>query len=399
LYRALTDLKKNGVLRKEVLLRKTMLDECKGEKFEEVISAFAMTVLRKVAQARDDARLDLPCSDRLTARQEAQLLPLIIAHRCSLQQKISQHRKIQGHAKVYNGLLAQRHASNEDRRAQLSKLLVPEEGQEDGTIEHIADSWLGDNRWAEILVSGPMRFEDQILEAPFQTGWKTVLDEKNVDIGHKTDLLEDLIVKIANQETRLRKWKTFAASLRNTQVRRQHALTKRDSPKNYDSAVLQFDRHQSLHISDKRLPAPFADHHLPTTSNHKILLASMDTDLASLGRRNRAKPFTAREDPRKEHRTFLEHEQVGEETPEGPHKLLKYASKTSSVLSAFTSASHRSQDLSTLGHSRYKNTSVRSTESTSIARQQVESEPPGISAPLNSLALKDFTNIDRESIS
>ena len=40
LYRSLNELKKNGVLGRESVLRKTMLDECKGDKFYEILVMF-----------------------------------------------------------------------------------------------------------------------------------------------------------------------------------------------------------------------------------------------------------------------------------------------------------------------------------------------------------------------
>ncbi|KAH0407058.1 hypothetical protein KCU90_g23381, partial [Aureobasidium melanogenum] len=47
LFRCLNELKKNDVLGREATLRKTMLDDCKGEKFEEVLLLFSAIVLRK----------------------------------------------------------------------------------------------------------------------------------------------------------------------------------------------------------------------------------------------------------------------------------------------------------------------------------------------------------------
>lgn len=346
LYRALTGLKKDGILGREILLRKTILDECKGDKFEELVSAFAMTVLRKVVKERNDAQLELACSGHLSGQQEARLLPLIIAHRRSLQQKLSQHRKLQGHAKLYSGLLAQRHALIEERRTRLSKLPVLEEGQKTGSCKDIADSWLGDDGWVEILMSGPARSTDPFLEAPFETGWKAVLEGRTIDVEQRTDLLKELNAMVANQETRLRKWKTFAASLRNTEARRQDALSEPAQPENGNSAVLQFDRHQLLHLSDTHQATRFLESHVPANSTHKILLASMEADLASIGWRNGGKLATARREA---------------------------------------------------GQSRDKITAVRSTESTFIARQQVESEPPAISAPMHLRTPKDLSQIPSDT--
>ena len=194
-----------------------MLDECKGEKFEEVISAFAMTVLRRSARVRKYVWLELACSDNLTGQRQAQLLPLILAHRSSLHQHLSHHRKIQAQTVTYHGLLENHLLSVDERRALLSRLPVPEVQADAHSHEHIADSWTGDDRWAEILMSGSGRSEDPFLESPFETGWKAVQNGEEIEYGKQTDMLQDLKARVAHQETRLRKWKTFAASLRNTQ--------------------------------------------------------------------------------------------------------------------------------------------------------------------------------------
>ncbi|KAG9781153.1 hypothetical protein KCU88_g3567, partial [Aureobasidium melanogenum] len=47
LYKWLTELKKDGSLPREMVLRKTMLDEGKGEKFDELMARFAMFVVRR----------------------------------------------------------------------------------------------------------------------------------------------------------------------------------------------------------------------------------------------------------------------------------------------------------------------------------------------------------------
>ena len=48
LFRCLDQAKKNGVLGRDTVLRKTMLDECKGGRLEEVLAVFSNAVLKKV---------------------------------------------------------------------------------------------------------------------------------------------------------------------------------------------------------------------------------------------------------------------------------------------------------------------------------------------------------------
>ncbi|KAK6852334.1 hypothetical protein PG995_010885, partial [Apiospora arundinis] len=50
--RCLEQAKKNGVLGRDAVIRKTMLDECKGERFEEVLAVFSSAVLKKLVAER-----------------------------------------------------------------------------------------------------------------------------------------------------------------------------------------------------------------------------------------------------------------------------------------------------------------------------------------------------------
>jgi hypothetical protein len=389
LYRALTELKKNGVLSKEIVLRKTMLDECKGEKFEEVISAFAMAVLRRTARAKNDARLELAFSDHLSGQQQAQLLPLIIALRSSLQQQLSQRRKIQGQAEVYAGLLAQHQASIKNRRALLSRLPILENRLKATGPEDIADSWVGDDRWAKILVSGPTRSEDRFLEAPFEEGWEAVLDGKNINMGHQTDLLEDLNARIAKQKTRLRRWKTFAASLQNRQAQTAKAPRVPTSSEEYSSALLHFDRHQLLQLCSKPIRARSEEQLVPTAPIHETLLASMEAELASLDKRNLAKPSTFRRRQGNESRPFTENEETEGERPEDLHGFPGRAFKPSPLQPTVVPPSPSGEELSVSEKGLYKEKSASHGESISIISPEVEREPLGFSVLMDLPAPED----------
>jgi len=389
LYRALTELKKNGVLGKEIVLRKTMLDECKGEKFEEVISAFAMAVLRRTARAKNDARLELAFSDHLSGQQQAQLLPLIIALRSSLQQQLSQRRKFQGQAEVYAGLLAQHQASIKNRRALLSRLPMLEDRLKATDPEDIADSWVGDDRWAEILVSGPTRSEDQFLQAPFEEGWEAVLDGKNINMGYQTDLLEDLNARIAKQGIRLRKWKTFAASLQNKQAQTAKAPRVPTSSEEYSSGLLHFDRHQSLQLCSKPMRARSEEQPVPMAPIHETLLASMEAELANLDRRNLAKPSTFRERQGNERGTFMENEEMGGERPEDLHELPGGAFRTNPLQPTFVPPSLSGEGLSVPAKGLYKAKSASHGEQISIIGPEVERELPEFSVLMNLSAPED----------
>ena len=126
LFRGLTDLKKNGLLGREITLRKTMLDDCKGDKFEEVLYAFAMTVLRKQANTRGDSSLNLALADSLNKGKQDALLPLVIVHRQAVARQIDQRKVVQQQISKYEGNLAdQRQALNDRKKLLEWSLEVP----------------------------------------------------------------------------------------------------------------------------------------------------------------------------------------------------------------------------------------------------------------------------------
>ena len=367
-----------------------MLDECKGEKFEEVVSAFAMIVLRRFAVARKDARLELASSDRLTRQQQAQILPLIIAHRRSLQKQLSRHRKIKGQAEVYRGILADRHVSVEYRRSVLSKLPVPEDRRVGGIREDIADSWVGNERWAEILLSGPTRPRDRFLEDAFETGWKAVQNGEDVDFGHQTDLLENLDARIASQETRLRNWKTLLASLQHAQAQRARTLPTVIPSDRGKSAMPQFDRHQSLHLPDNPLLAPFVQHVVPTASVHKVLLLSMEAEIDTLGRQKPVKSDASREVQGTLSGKPTENEKMDLARFEHSQEFLSSGLRNSPTVLICKRGALESKAVSPAASSPRQNSSALQIEPISVFGQHVESEVSESRTPTSEVSETGF---------
>ncbi|ETI22537.1 hypothetical protein G647_06612 [Cladophialophora carrionii CBS 160.54] len=106
LYKWLAELKSTAVLPREVVLRKTMLDECKGDKFEEVLAKVAMVVLKKTLPSRNHERRtgERPGS---CEQNFGTLVPLIMAHRVSLRQSLAARQDLEAKAMAYSERLAQ----------------------------------------------------------------------------------------------------------------------------------------------------------------------------------------------------------------------------------------------------------------------------------------------------
>lgn len=154
IFKLLTELKKNAVLPREIMLRKTMLDECKGDKFEDLLAAFSMLVLRKiVSEGKGTAQ-----AIRKPPKPE-HVVPLIIAHHVSLQSQLRQREKLRGDACSHAKSLDMRRM---DLAARLQALSRPadndggEFSQNDNNVlrERVVYAFAADPRWARFLFEG-----------------------------------------------------------------------------------------------------------------------------------------------------------------------------------------------------------------------------------------------------
>ncbi|KAK5710870.1 hypothetical protein LTS12_027968, partial [Elasticomyces elasticus] len=149
LFRVLTDLKKNGDLGKETILRKSMLDDCKGEKFEELLAAFSTNVLRRVlggSMAKDQLNptLRLSLAGGVSAEDYSQLaLPLLLAHRVSIAQSEERRTRVQGTFDGFSELLDSKKVQLEQRARGRPQSGPEEPADLDRVTEQVKTNWLG----------------------------------------------------------------------------------------------------------------------------------------------------------------------------------------------------------------------------------------------------------------
>ncbi|KAI4173145.1 MAG: hypothetical protein LQ343_003072 [Gyalolechia ehrenbergii] len=225
LYRSLNELKKNGILGKEVVVRKTMFDECRGEKFEELLASFSTTVLqdqlRKRSYTIKSVAGRLATSRELSGQAQRSALPLAIAHQRALRALL--RRKEQ---------LRERYARLEDTlRAKELELLkrVDDLAQEDQAYpldavpdrkvqiirQQLDKSWQGDTSWVKGIVEGDRRdVGDLLLDNKFLGVWAHA-ENGTIDNIETTgqSLLQGLSCRIREQQSRLRHWQNVQKDL------------------------------------------------------------------------------------------------------------------------------------------------------------------------------------------
>lgn len=223
LFRALTELKKNGDLGRETIIRKTMLDDCKGEKFDELLVDFSTAVLRKLVAASASEMLWNPVMTLSTASSISptdyqNMIPLILAHQISLNATGARRSRVQETYEQFSRLLDEKKVELADRANNVYNQTHELQGiDSDALARELQTNWLGSEEWATVLLHGGCQSStDAFLELPFSKAWKQATDSTVGDLssGVKSDLVVDLEARLLRLRGRLRTWHEYSDSLR-----------------------------------------------------------------------------------------------------------------------------------------------------------------------------------------
>ncbi|KAK4238554.1 HAUS augmin-like complex subunit 6 N-terminus-domain-containing protein [Achaetomium macrosporum] len=262
LLRALEQLKKNGVLGRDAVVRKTMLDECKGERLEEVLAAFSSAALKKLVAEQQLNRGGYPAlaqplalENRGYSGERAELIALVLAHRNAA-------------------------------RARFSSFSCVLEGKEKAARRSKRENTISDDQkmaiWHTALIYGDSKSrKDGILSAPFDRVWRRVQSGRLAELEDTSaGLLEQLDNRVRGQQERLEKWQGFrqrmfgtSGSAPATQEPQMHPTRK--------GIDLGFKAHENLHLGrrdPRKLPRA---QHSQLDSHYQSLINGLKLDLAS----------------------------------------------------------------------------------------------------------------------
>ena len=166
-----------------------MLDECRGEKFEEVLARFAMVVLRKVIGRREGGREIL----RAVETQDGEnILPLILAYRTSIQHHLQQRQALKEESATFSKQLAQaRKTIDTSLRETQSQPAVNEDQNETPSPEKLQElrdqvdlAFSYDRRWARYIFQGSAAPQEELSTRKMPT-WPFQNDEQtnSEDLG------------------------------------------------------------------------------------------------------------------------------------------------------------------------------------------------------------------------
>jgi hypothetical protein len=353
LFRCLEHAKKDGILGRDSVLRKSMLDDCKGERLEEILAVFSNAVLKNVIQTAGESSAS-PIAQRLAlenfsyAGERAVLSALILAHKVSLhsqlQEKEDANARYHDFADLLN--LVDRRIT---RRHEQLKLASKERGPPDALSsrdiralqDEVEKNWSGREEWLESILYGDTRVRrGGLLAAKFDSVWRHVEDgsigdvEENKQIG----LLEQLDARVRSQEARLARWRDFGKT-----------LSKSGGPspsKKKVSAALEgkridlgFNLHQGLQINRSNTSETVEATSHASLKEYTHLIESMKVKLANVEEAPAVE--VAKESPFPDHRSSIAAEKdeptandewsSASDTDEAPGGATSYTKESSST--------------------------------------------------------------------
>ncbi|KAL8921372.1 MAG: hypothetical protein Q9172_004065 [Xanthocarpia lactea] len=250
LFRCLTGLKSDGMLGNGVVVRKTMFDDCRGDRFEELLASFSTIVLQKVFRTERNSATSI--AGRLTTRQDmprkeqGSLIPLAIAHQGGLRALLSRKERLnQRYIDLKNILEAkeQELLTRVDNLAQ-ADAECPLEAVSDRAVQDIRyqldENWQGDTQWVKSIVEADTRdSNDPLLDKPFSSLW-SLAENGTIDDGGadaEQSLVQDLTQRVRFQQQRLSHWQNVQQGLFNCRPKSPTRIDRKSM--SYPNRVLQ----------------------------------------------------------------------------------------------------------------------------------------------------------------
>lgn len=271
-----------------------MLDDCRGDKFWEVLAVFSTSVVKRRLIAGKQGKqvpvsLRLATLPSLSAKQQRSLLPLSIAHKASLSASLTRRQALKERYASLVDLLDGKMQQLQDReqRARSKPATLPP-AELASMRKQLEGSWLANGQWIGVLLHGEDDTGDQILGQSFDSIWRaTSAGESLYSILPESGLLDDLELRVERQKRRLAHWKDFYNKLQDPSER-SAADQAKDRPDTQELST-RFNQHHALKINGEAAngddsgaldPNNVADV-LPMSPQHQNLVESMRRELGN----------------------------------------------------------------------------------------------------------------------
>lgn len=294
LLRALDQAKKNGILGRDAILRKTMLDECRGERLEEILAVFSSAVLKKVVAEQQLTIKGHPALAKTFALERRgysgereDLSPLILAHKVSVMRKLEKKNMAKAQYKGFAEMLDSKERSISTRHEQL-RAAVHQDGPgrlsetDKSTVRRaVRNNWTGNERWMEAVLHGDAKArKDGVFTAPFDRVWRRVRSDRLSELVDESGgLLEQLDGRVRTQQARLAKWQAFRQDMfGNVLEPPSKGSARLGRQKGID---LGFGMHESLQLAQPSPRQLTATKPSQVPGEYGDLLKSLETELQS----------------------------------------------------------------------------------------------------------------------
>lgn len=267
LFRCLNELKKNETLGKDVMLRKTMFDDCKGDKVQDLLASFSTIVLRKVLAEGDGGKASiagrLAIAKRVTKKEHESFLPLAIAHRSCLTALLQRKRELRARYQGFDRILDSKEKGLDQRFEAIEKTqgFLDANSIPDHTVARVSKivqkQWQGDARLVDVIAEGEEHKSwDRLLDQSFSEIWSRVSAgtfDGPTEFSHH-GILEDLEKRVADQEARLKQWKDFREAMKRKAKPYQNAMMQSPSLTRHSGFNPDLQKQRDLVFSPRKSP-------------------------------------------------------------------------------------------------------------------------------------------------
>ena len=273
-----------------------MLDECKGERLEEVLAVFSNTVLKKVLQEAGSDHYQaiarqLAYENFSYTGERTVLSALILAHKASIRKQLREKEDSRAKYHDFSNLLDLNDRRIVRRDEQLKEVIKGRGSQgklsrtETASLQdQVQRNWSGSDEWLETLLYGDSRFhQDGLLATSFERVWKHVESSSIGDVEGKQSvgLLEQLDARVRDQENRLARWQDFGRTL--SKADPGSASKKNDSEAKETKINLCFNRHENLQVGRNAAEA-VGNTSAVSLQEYTRLVENMKAELADVGK-------------------------------------------------------------------------------------------------------------------
>lgn len=307
-----------------------MLDECKGERLEEVLSVFSTAVVKRAVRENQDCpeaiALRLAMENFSYTGDRASLSALVLAHKGSLRKKIERKDRSKDIYSDFSGLLELKDRQITRRKEQLKVAIEEDENTEYiskaetyEVQERARKNWYGSDDWLEsILQSDRQAQNDTLLSEPYDHVWKYVEKGRigEIEDGQRKGLLQQLDARVKEQKNRYETWQNFEKSIK---AKRSDSGKENDtiSTKPAKDLSISFGAHESLQLPSNPLQSTKSWQPLLEQAE---LLANLQRELAEVGKPKHYEEFPRRRVSTREKPTEPQPEAASKPQPQDDEK-------------------------------------------------------------------------------